>query len=233
MKNFYDLLVYLDDSESKLLSLSSEIDSLNFNKNFRGNVSIKKNILDNVVSRIDGAISNFNNEINVDSISFTKVDGKNSYIRVFDTPTYLKKVKLDVLDFIFEASTNNPPSNFKINFITENDEVHSFNAIPYSFLGDYIELIELGKGQNESLFYCKGDYPFKVYDDSFNLIQNNEIEFKSTGKISIPKLGYEKIYISYTPVYDSYVYDVNRLVRSIEIVTNTPIPEKIISLVNF
>ena len=184
---------------------------------YRNDIVLKKSLIKNLNTKFDDLIDEYNNDFSSTYIKFISGTDKKKFYFTPSHSFFLKKFKLFVDDFFYEI-----PSNFKINIEYLDGNSVVFYAIPSNHFGQYFEVMNPSKLENSTKFSAKKDFPIKVYDENFVLLDVNYSVLNS-GFVEFPKLSYEKVYISYTPTFENYEYSVNSSVKSITIETDTPL----------
>lgn len=221
MSDFLSFVRSLISFENTVIDISKEVSKTSFG-DYRNAITLKKNVVSSYEERFDDLISEFNNNFSSSFLETNPNSTKKSFSFIPIKPIQLKKIKFYVDDFYFYDS----PTNFKVTLEYASGGSLSFNIIPDNHLGTYLEVFSLTEKVHLSKFACKREFPVKIYNDEFNLI-DIKYSFRDDGYLELPNSSYDKVYVSYTPTFENYEYSVNSLIKSLVVETDIALNKKV------
>jgi hypothetical protein len=226
--------------EKQLLNKKLELKNLNF-ENLIDLISIAKTNLNNEIDdllkldkkdtlnnlfiniiraknkKIDKLVLNYN-----DGISNNKIDFKNNKI-LFENIKQINKVKIEIENIETDISLS-----YLLKINTFDGESLSYNIIPYNHDGlfsEYFELIKKNKSNfeitnKENIYFYSCIFSDKIFKlgNELNLKYNVDYSFENNKLYFSENIKHDEIIVKYLPSFNSYEINVNKKVRTIELV---------------
>ena len=206
--------------ELKNLNLENLIDLISVAKtNLNSEIDdfLKLNIIKAKNKKIDKLVLNYN-----DGISNNKIDFKNNKI-LFENIKQINKVKIEIENIETDISLS-----YLLKVNTFDGENLNYNIIPYNHDGlfsEYFELLKKNKSNfeitnKENIYFYScifNDKNFKLGNE-LNLKYNTDYSFENNKLYFSENIKYDEIIVKYLPSFNSYEVNVNKKVRTIELV---------------
>lgn len=212
--NFENLIDLISIAKT---NLNSEIDEfLKLEK-----TDILNNLFINIIKakneKIDKLVLNYNN-----GISNNKIDFKNNKI-LFENIKQINKVKIEIENIETDISLS-----YLLKINTFDGEVLNFNIIPYNHDGlfsEYFELIKKNKSNfeitnKENVYFYSCILNGKIFKlgNELKLKYNKDYSFENNKLYFSEDIKYDEIIVKYLPSFNSYEININKKVRTIELI---------------
>lgn len=212
--NFENLIDLISVAKT---NLNSEIDDfLKLDKKDTLN-DLFINIIKAKNKKIDKLVLNYN-----DGISNNKIDFKNNKI-LFENIKQINKVKIEIENI--ETDIN---LSYLLKVNTFDGENLNYNIIPYNHDGlfaEYFELLKKNKSNfeitnKENVYFYSCIFNNKNFKlgNELNLKYNTDYSFENNKLYFSENIKYDEIIVKYLPSFNSYEVNVNKKVRTIELV---------------